>query len=138
LFQQIQDARAVVVAGGEPCGDSIIVYIAYTFVFNTGLFPDACRVWQVRPAAQNTWINAAAHREFRLTKQTAHQSGFHSANTMIENHPYQGTVDAIAQLAVAMSSDCDTVATLTATNAKLTLQLETSQAYVKNLKDDIV
>jgi hypothetical protein len=56
---------------------------------------------------------------------------------MIENHPYQGTTDAIAQLAVATASDQDMVATLTATNAKLTLQLETSQAYVKKLKEDI-
>jgi hypothetical protein len=30
------------------------------------------------------------------------------------------------------------VAALMATNAKLTLQLETSQAYVKKLKEDIV
>jgi hypothetical protein len=30
------------------------------------------------------------------------------------------------------------VSTLNVTNAKLTLQLKTSQAYVKNLKEDIV
>jgi hypothetical protein len=61
---------------------------AYTLVFNTGLFPDACQMWQVRLAAQKSWTNfkihfTAAHREFRLTNQTAHQSGFHSANMMI-------------------------------------------------------
>jgi hypothetical protein len=121
----------------------MIVNVAYTLVFNTGLFHDACRAWQVRPPAQRTWINfkvhfAAAHREFSLTNQTAQQSGFHSAYVMIENHPYQGTTYAIAQLAVAMASDHDTVATLTATNAKLTLQLEMSQAYVKKIKEYIV
>jgi hypothetical protein len=47
-------------------------------------------------------------------------------------------MDAIAQLSVATASDHDTLATLTATNAKLTLQLETSQAYVKKIKEDIV
>jgi hypothetical protein len=119
------------------------VNVAYTLLFNTGLFPDACRAWQVLPAAQKTWTKfkihfAAAHREFHLTNHTAHQSGFHSANMMIEHHPYQGTADAIAQLAVATASDRDTVATLTATNAKLTLQLETYQAYVQKLKEDIV
>jgi hypothetical protein len=56
---------------------------------------------------------------------------------MIENHPFQGTADAIAQLAVATASDHDTVATLTAINAKLTLQLDMSQAYIKKLKEDI-
>jgi hypothetical protein len=117
----------------------MIVKVTFTLVFNTGLFSDACRAWQVRPAAQNTWINlkvhfSAAHQECRLTNQTAQQSGFHSANMTIENYPYQGTADAIAQLAVATASDRDTVDTLTATNVKLTLQLETYQAYVKKLK----
>jgi actin-related protein len=120
----------------------MIVSVAYTLVFNTGLFPDDCRTWQVLPAAQHTWTNfkihfAAAHRELSLTNQTAQQSGFHTANMMIEDHHYQGISDAIIQLAVATSSDRDTVATLTATNAKLTLQLETSQVYVQNLKEDI-
>jgi hypothetical protein len=76
LFQQIQDARAFAVAGSQPYQDAMIVNVAYTIVFNAGLFPDACRAWQVHPAAQKTWTNfkvhfAAAHREFRLTNQTA-------------------------------------------------------------------
>jgi hypothetical protein len=57
---------------------------------------------------------------------------------MIGHHTYQGSADAISQLAVATASERDTVTTLTATNAKLTLQLETSQAYGKTLKEDIV
>jgi hypothetical protein len=59
---------------------------------------------------------------------------------MIEDHHYhhyQRTADAIAQLAVATAPDRDTVAILTATNAKLTLQVETLQSYVQNLKEDI-
>jgi hypothetical protein len=48
LFQQIQDARAFAVAGGHPYGAAMIVNVAYTLVFNTGLFPHACRVWQSR------------------------------------------------------------------------------------------
>jgi hypothetical protein len=51
LFQQIQDARAFAVAGGQPYGAAMIVNVAYTLVFNTGLFPDACRVWQSRAIA---------------------------------------------------------------------------------------
>jgi hypothetical protein len=42
LFQEIQDARAFAVAGGQPYGAAMIVNVAYTLVFNTGLFPDAC------------------------------------------------------------------------------------------------
>jgi hypothetical protein len=89
LFQQIQDARAFAVAGGQPYGNAMIVNVAYTLVFNTGVFPDACRAWQSRAIAGKTWAQfkidfATAHREFRLTNQTAQQSGFHGANMMIE------------------------------------------------------
>jgi hypothetical protein len=67
----------------------MIVNGAYTLVFNTGLFPDACRAWQSRVIAGKTWAQfkldfATALREFRLTNQTEQQSGFHSANVMIE------------------------------------------------------
>jgi hypothetical protein len=54
LFQQIQDARAFAVAGGQPYGSAMIVNVAYTLVFNTGLFPDACRAWQSRVIAGKT------------------------------------------------------------------------------------
>jgi hypothetical protein len=142
LFQKIQDARAFAIAGGQPYGDAMIVHVAYNFVFNKCLFSDACQTWQVRPAAQRNWTNfkihfAAAHREFCLMNQTSQQSGFHSANMMIEYHHYQGSADAISQLAVVTALDRETVATLTATNAKLTLHLETWQAYVQKLEEDI-
>jgi hypothetical protein len=123
----------------------MIVNVAYTLVFNTGLFPDACRAWQSRAIAGKTWAQfkldfATAHREFRLTNQTAQQSGFHSANMMIEQvreEIMQDTVDAIAQLATATASDRGTVATLTMTNAKLATQLKAAQAQIAQLKDEI-
>jgi hypothetical protein len=99
-----------VVAGGQTHGDAMIVNVTYTLALITGFIPDDCRAWQVRPAAQKTWTNfkvhfAAAHRQFRLMNQTAHQSGFNRANMMIEHHPDQGTAEAIAQLAVATALD---------------------------------
>jgi hypothetical protein len=145
LFQQIQDARAFAVAGGQPYGVAMIVNVAYTLVFNTGLFPDACRAWQSRTSAAKTWAQfkidfATAHREFRLTNQTAHQSGFHSANMMIEqgrDDSMQDTAESIAQLATATASDRGTVATLTTTNAKLANQLEAARALIAQLKSEI-
>jgi hypothetical protein len=145
LFQKVQDAQAFVVAGGQPYGAAMIINVAYTLVFNTGLFPDACRAWQSRAIAGNMWEqfnidSATAHREFRLTNQTAQQSGFHSANMMIEHgreETMQDTVDAISQLATTTASDRGTVATLTTTNAKLATQLEAAQAQIAQLKDEI-
>jgi hypothetical protein len=42
LFQQIQDARAFSISGGQPYGGVMIVNFAYNLVFNTGFFTDAC------------------------------------------------------------------------------------------------
>jgi predicted RNase H-like nuclease (RuvC/YqgF family) len=83
---------------------------------------------------------ATAHREFRLSNQTAQQTGFHSANMMIEHgqeETMQDTVNAISQLATSTASDRGTVATLTTTNAKLATQLEAAQAQIAQLKDEI-
>jgi uncharacterized protein YukE len=145
LFQKIQDARAFAVAGGQPYGAAMIVNVAYTLVFNTGLFPDACRAWQSRAIAGKMWEQfkidfATAHREFRLTNQTAQQSGFHIANMMIEqgrDKTMQDTVDAIAQLATATTSYRGTVATLTKNNAKLATQLEAAHTQIAQLKNEI-
>jgi hypothetical protein len=146
LFQQIQDAQAFAVAGGQPYGAAMIVNVAYTLMFNTGLFADACRAWQSRAIAAKTWAQfkidfATAHREFHLTNQTAHQSGFHSANMMIEqgrDESMQETAEAIAQLATDTASDRGTVATLTTTNDKLANQLEAAHALIAQLKSKIV
>jgi hypothetical protein len=123
----------------------MIVNVTYTLVLNTGLFPDACWACQSRASAGKKWAQlkldfATAHRELRLTNQTAQQSGFHSANMMIEQgreETMQDTVDAISQLATAKASDRGTVATLTTTNAKLATQLEAAQAQIAQLKDKI-
>jgi uncharacterized protein YukE len=145
LFQQIQDARAFAVAGGQPYGAAMIINVAYTLVFNTGFFRDAYRAWQSRAIAGKTWAQfkldfATADRELRLTNQNAQQSGFHSSNMMIEQgreDTMQDTVDAIAQLATATASDRGTVATLTTTNAKLATQLKAAQAQIAQLKSEI-
>jgi uncharacterized protein involved in exopolysaccharide biosynthesis len=123
----------------------MIVNMAYTLVFNTGLFPDACRVWQSRAIAGKRWAQfkldfATAHREFRLTNQTARQSGFHSANMMNKQgreETMQYTVDALAQLATATASYRGTVATLTTTNAKLATQLKAAHLQIAQLKNEI-
>jgi hypothetical protein len=83
---------------------------------------------------------ATAHREFRLTNQSAQQSGFHIANMMIEqgrDETMQNTVEEITQLATATASDRGTVATLTTTNAKLANQLEAAHALITQLKNEI-
>jgi hypothetical protein len=132
--------------GGQSYGDEIIANVSFTLVFNTVLFSDNFHAWQARAVAEKMWTQfkldfTSAHQEFRLTNQTAQQSGFHSANVMVEQgrgETMQYTIDAIAQLATTTASDHGTVATLTATDVKLDLHLETAQAYIKTLKEEIV
>jgi phage shock protein A len=100
---------------------------------------------EIKSDCRKTWAQfkldfATAHREFRLTNQTAQQLGFHSANMMIEHgreETMQETFNEIAQLATAAASDRGTVSTLTTANAKLATQLETAQAQIAQLKDEI-
>jgi membrane-bound ClpP family serine protease len=83
---------------------------------------------------------ATAHHEFRLTNQTAQQSGFHSANMMIDqgcDKTMQDTINTIAQLTAATASDRGTLATLTTTKVKLATQLEAAHANIAQLKDVI-
>jgi hypothetical protein len=123
----------------------MIINVAYTLVFNTGLFPDACRAWKSRAIAGKTWAQfnidfATVHREFRLTNQTAKQSGFHSANMMIEqkrDDSMQETAEAMAHLATATTSDRGMDAMITTTNAKLSNQLEAAHALIAQLKSEI-
>jgi hypothetical protein len=134
-----------VVAGGKPFGVAMIINVAYTLIFNTGLFPDACRALQSRAIAGKTWAQfkidfATAHREFRLTNQTAQQSGFQVANMTIEkgrDKSMQDTAEAIVKLARATASDHGTVATLTSTNAKLATKPEATHALIAQLKNKI-
>jgi hypothetical protein len=145
LFQQFQDARAFAVAGGQPYGNAMIINLAYTLILNTGLFPEACRASQSRAVAEKTWAQfkiyfATAHREFRLTNQTAQQSRFHSANMMIEQSRPElinNTSEAITQLATATASDRSTVTTLTTINAKLATQLKADNALIAQLNNEI-
>jgi hypothetical protein len=145
LFQQIQDAQAFAVAGGQPYCAAMIVNVAYTLVFNTGLYPYACRAWQSITIAAKTWAQfkidvATAHQEFCLTNQIAQQAGFHSANMMIEqgrDESMQETAEAIAQLATSTASYRSRVSTLTINNAKLANQLEAAHALIAQLNSEI-
>jgi hypothetical protein len=44
LLKHIQDAREFGVAGGQTYGDSMLVNVSFTLVFNTVMFLDDCRM----------------------------------------------------------------------------------------------
>jgi hypothetical protein len=139
LFDQIETAIDIADAASAPYSPEQVVTIAYTLVFGTGMFPEACRDWRRLPTADKTWGRfktdfATAHQEFRDTQLTANQTGYHAANALQEEAEAltTQTADALANLATATASDRTTVANLTDTNAKLTAELTTVNAKLLN------
>jgi hypothetical protein len=98
----------------------------------------------VHVTPHNTWTQfkvdfSTAQREFRLTKQTAQHSGFHSADMMTDKKCEEAltwTADAISRLAISTVSDRWTEVTL---NGQLQSHNSTqrSHAYIKKLNEDI-
>jgi hypothetical protein len=60
-------------AGDNAYTANQVVSNAYTLVFNTGMFPEACQDWRKLPAIDKTWATfkidfAEAYRDFRLSQ----------------------------------------------------------------------
>ena len=138
LIDQIDDAVDMAAAAENPYTPEQVVTIAYTLVFKTGMFADDCKLWRRQATNNKTWtefkrVFTLAHQELRESTHTAHKSGFHSANSAMgnqeeQNDIQQNAVDTIANLAKATAADRTTVATLTATNSRLTQELISVQA----------
>jgi hypothetical protein len=137
LFSQIEDTMDFADAGGSPYTATQIVTNAYSIVFTTGLFPEACREWRRSPAADQTWAIfktsfAEAHQDLRLATGTTQTSGYHSANQAMDTF-VTDTADAFANLATATTSDRQMLADLTASNKKLTEQIAEKDKEIARL-----
>ena len=140
LYDQIEDAVTLAAAGQAPYTTPQIVSIAYNLVFNTNLFPDACREWRRRPIADHTWVNfkttfTIAHQELRESQVTSEQAGYHNANAAMEFQ--QDTAIALANLATATASDRSTVSNLSETNSNLTNDLALANTKLAKAISDI-
>ena len=109
---------------------------SFQLVYQTGLFLDDCKAWKRLPTQQKTWTGfktffATAHNKWSESQSTTTGAEFHTANLLQEQDTtqlhQQETVNAIDNLATAISSDSTTVATLTATTSTLTSALTACQ-----------
>ena len=90
------------------------------------MFLDDCKNWKRHPEAYKTCEHfkrdfTLSHCELCKAKVTSVGAGYQSANSVYQ----QDTVNAIAKLATATAHDHQTIATLSATNSTLTLELTT-------------
>ena len=61
LIDQIENCHDIAEAGGQPFTTQQLVDMAYTLVFNTGLYFDDCKTWVHHPIAEKTWDNFKMH-----------------------------------------------------------------------------
>jgi hypothetical protein len=141
LYSQLEDAMDYADAGANAYTPNQVVSNAYTLVFNTGMFPEACRDWRKLPAADKTWATfktdfAEAYRDFRLSQTTTQTQGFHNANNAMESF-VTDTADAFANLATATASDRKLMADLAASNQALLSQIASKDIAISNLQDQL-
>ena len=122
LINQIEEGVYYAAEGVTPYTHEHILNIAYNVVFKTGLFEDECKKFKQLPVAQKTWTKlktdfTESHQELREDHQTIRTAGYGTANG-VDTVDSQTDV-ALENLAAATTSDRNTIATLTETNAKI-------------------
>ena len=90
LIKLIEDGQDYAEDGGQPYTTKHLLCIAYTLVFQTGLYFEECKQWNNCLATEKTWANFKTqfHNAQRLLCDqlcTTKQAGFHS------NHPNHKT-----------------------------------------------
>jgi hypothetical protein len=61
LFKKIQDCADYSEAGGVPIGHPQQINVGYAKIFATGHFMSACRRWNEKPSAEQTWTHFKSH-----------------------------------------------------------------------------
>lgn len=138
LIDQVEDAVDFAAAGQAPYSPAQIVANAYNLVFNTGMYPEACRDWRRRAPNTMTWDNfkaefGIAHTDLRNQRHTSQQAGFQQANNIMEFFCRE-VGEPFSHLALAAAADKDIVKTLTATNNDLIKQLAVKDKEIVRLR----
>jgi hypothetical protein len=150
FINQIEDCAAFADARLAPYTVPQIISRAYTLMFNTGMFPDACHMWRRRALIDQTWANfkldfIEAHQEYCDCPATLTQAGYHSAHSALEieqaNAAFKAiqceTTLALANLATATASDRSSVVNLTTTKSSLTSNLTSATSKLSVALSDI-
>ena len=136
FFDQIEDAVEYASAGNAPFTPVQVVNTAFNVIFRTGLFNDDCKVWKRKPDADRTWVQfkidfSIAHQELVESTQTAQTAGYQGNNAdsgHLNAEREQDTIEAISNLANATLADRESIAALTQTISRLTVEIAESNA----------
>ena len=140
-FKRIDNAVQFASDGDIPFTQKQIMQTAYHAIFATGLYVDACKIWRNKPEHEKTWnalktYFAQEYHELREQNRiTAQQTGYHSAGNAEIHLAYvtMDITDALDNLALATTNDCNIIAQLTEANEALTRANLTLTEQIKEL-----
>jgi hypothetical protein len=135
LFKQIQECFDYEEAGGITISEAKKLQTAYAKIFATGIFHSACRRWNDRLPADQTWNAFKTHfamayfQHKQMQGETAAASGY--ANAAVAQPADEdiagASIDTFSNLATATAVDRGIVATLTEANSRLKKNLKTAR-----------
>ena len=144
LFSRIKEIQTYAQAGNRTFTDQQIVDVAYTIIYNTGIYFDDCDTWLDTLPTNQTWTNFqthfnTAHRKAKRKQRTTQSEGYHGANAAIETATTlqaenEAATEALANMATAMSADRTTMSQLTKAITDLTTQLKDKNNEISSLK----
>jgi hypothetical protein len=101
MYKQIQTNCDITEMANQPYSAAQKLSFAYTLVFKTGMYFEACNEWDAKPAANKTWANFKLHfkeEQTRLNQQQrmTQQGGYHSANAALATQAAESVTQIIA------------------------------------------
>lgn len=133
LIDQIEVATDMATEGNQAYTDAQVLNIAYTQVYNTGLYFDECKTWNAKPVADKTWENFKLHfleAQTELRTQQQATSGRHGFGNWAEEDKENETAIAITKLAEATIQDQGAFSALAEANTNLSKQLEEAIKFI--------
>lgn len=141
LFSKLQDCFDYATDGQQPIAEHQLVSAAYTAIYNTGFFFDACDDWD--DEANQSW---AAFKTFFLAQQikqrnrrTTRQDGFNAANLMLQEQIAQLATNAECdrhQAAAVQADQRQVLQSLTDNIATLNRTIKEKDSTIAKLKDN--
>ena len=127
LIDHIEDSIDYAAAGNTSYSKEQITNMAYNIVYPTGLFSEKYKAWRKKSDLNQTWTTfkselTLAHQDLRESHVTVLNTGYKNQAKFTHEDAMPNNAEAlaaIAEFANASTSDRNTIATLTNTNAQL-------------------
>ena len=136
-FEKIDDCVQYAADGRVAFTTDQILQTGYNAISTSGVYHDACKEWRRKQPADKTWLNfkrffASEYHDLKEQQQENNSpANFHSANAAVD------ITSALDNLALAATSDRDSVALLTSAVKTLTEQLKQALATNATLASQI-